>query len=1225
MADRRLVYTVEIDATQAEAAARKLREALAQITAGAGQNGQKADPAARQVESLKAAEAQAKETAKALGAISGINISTAGLDQLRERLSQIRREASITQQELARVMGEGGSGRSQEDAARFQQLVTNVRNMVDETTANRLQNIGYAPQAWINAEFPPEHPEQYEKFFQSASAKDANMSGAGTTRMSREAQLESLRLQAEADDLQLKEAQIEKAIAQREIAQIEQAISALNADSSEQEFASLIGAYSDMERIQNELVTNEAELMTTAAASAQRLNEAIEEQKAKLARAALSETGDIETFASTKTGAGSNTLNIGIQEPAVARARELTAQIKDQNEALREQIGMMERIAARSAERFEREQKAARELRDLQRSDAKALIDYELQQRNEYRQKLKAEGAEARAAAAERRAAAKAIRDAERQAEAEKRAAAKAIHDEERAAAARKRADAKAIRDAERQAEAEKRAAAKAQADADRAAAQQRRASMFGPGSMLGQMFSPTNLLYGAAGALGIYSADQVARQLYGGGREGAQQIRQMETFRQFAGRLNVDANALIAGIKKASNETITETDAMGIAAQTLAQKFAASSSDIVGDLEQIVAFSRRASQIYTDEQGAFLSTQEVFARLIKFTREGNKELVDQFGLSNQRIADALGMTVKGLASASGAADRWRGLVKVLGEEMDRLGAPIQTVADKIEQSEARITSATNRIKQALAPTTAGVAEFGAGAAERFSALSGTSTISDLGAQIGATRAGTPAQSPVAAAYDAATKAVAAYGAALSRNQSQADKFTDGLQAILTEIVRGGFGIGDTTQKLDAMTKQLQLVASGQDAYSIIMSRTTQEGWKQNAQIYELTIKISELEALYLSGQFTAGEYSARMQELAGALSAVAVAAGYAAPAISDVNAAAANTPYALAMAEKNAKYADTDSYNYGRLARMFDSNAASGSAERTLQNYQDRQANYDYTAEGQQKLRTQFAMKLHEEQAQLDRRLAEQTAAKAQSEWEAAAKAAQAKWESAISSIPGLFGTSGVTAEQMAAAEAGVPQRFADSWLRELKDEVFNKVDRPNVDIRDAAARLGLDPNTDPKAIYAQVEEAWRNSSLFAGGKNTDLIDLGAVQASLDQQAASESGQQAIKDYLAGLGMGPGAGEAEKPADAILPAPEDMKDKASALTGAIKVAFDGDQVRADFEAVGGAVIGYIHAGYATGALAADWTGPIVDAVVAQLSGQLATMMEGDEGAPPPP
>ena len=55
-----------------------------------------------------------------------------------------------------------------------------------------------------------------------------------------------------------------------------------------------------------------------------------------------------------------------------------------------------------------------------------------------------------------------------------------------------------------------------------------------------------------------------------------------------------------------------------------------------------------------------------------------------------------------------------------------------------------------------------------------------------------------------------------------------------------------------------------------------------------------------------------------------------------------------------------------------------------------------------------------------------------------------------------------------------MAGAEAGIPQRFADSWLRELKDEVVNGIERPNVDIRDAAARLGIDPNADPKAIYA-------------------------------------------------------------------------------------------------------------------------------------------------------
>ena len=281
-----------------------------------------------------------------------------------------------------------------------------------------------------------------------------------------------------------------------------------------------------------------------------------------------------------------------------------------------------------------------------------------------------------------------------------------------------------------------------------------------------------------------------------------------------------------------------------------------------------------------------------------------------------------------------------------------------------------------------------------------------------------------------------------------------------------------------------------------------------------------------------------------------------------------------------------------------------------------------DAEANYGYTAKGQEELRTKFAMSLHEKQAEEDRRLGEQTAKKAQAEWEAAAAKAAAKWEATISAIPGLFGTSSVTAEQMAAAEAGVPQRFADSWLRELKDEVYNGKDLPNVDIKDAAARLGVDPNANDKAIYAQVEAAWGNSSLFAGGKNLDLLDVGAIEGDIATQAAGESGQQAIKDYLTTLGIAPASSEEETPGAAVLPAPEDMQAQAGDLSAAIKTAFDGDQVRQDFAAVGGAVIGYINAGYRTGALEADWTGPIVDAVVSQLAGQLATML--GEDAPPP-
>ena len=66
----------------------------------------------------------------------------------------------------------------------------------------------------------------------------------------------------------------------------------------------------------------------------------------------------------------------------------------------------------------------------------------------------------------------------------------------------------------------------------------------------------------------------------------------------------------------------------------------------------------------------------------------------------------------------------------------------------------------------------------------------------------------------------------------------------------------------------------------------------------------------------------------------------------------------------------------------------------------------------------------------------------------------EAAAKRMAAEFESSLRKIPGLFGTSGVTDDDMAMADAGVYQEKADEWLRQLSDEVINKVDRPGVDI---------------------------------------------------------------------------------------------------------------------------------------------------------------------------
>jgi hypothetical protein len=67
-------------------------------------------------------------------------------------------------------------------------------------------------------------------------------------------------------------------------------------------------------------------------------------------------------------------------------------------------------------------------------------------------------------------------------------------------------------------------------------------------------------------------------------------------------------------------------------------------------------------------------------------------------------------------------------------------------------------------------------------------------------------------------------------------------------------------------------------------------------------------------------------------------------------------------------------------------------------------------------------------------------------------------------------------------------------------------------------VDIKDAAKRAGIDPNLPNDIILELVKEAWNNSSLFAEGKNLDLINTDAVKAAIEQQQKELSGQASLK-----------------------------------------------------------------------------------------------------------
>ena len=235
---------------------------------------------------------------------------------------------------------------------------------------------------------------------------------------------------------------------------------------------------------------------------------------------------------------------------------------------------------------------------------------------------------------------------------------------------------------------------------------------------------------------------------------------------------------------------------------------------------------------------------------------------------------------------------------------------------------------------------------------------------------------------------------------------------------------------------------------------------------------------------------------------------------------------------------------------------------------------------------------------------------------------WEDAAGDAAEAWadelKSALQGVPGLYGTSDVTAADMKDAELGIYQEKADEYLRQLRDEVYNGKDYAGVDIKDAAARLGIDPNQNPEAILRQFESAWADSSLFAGGRNLDLINEEAVQRELERQRQSESGRNAIGEYFglpgeqSGQAIGTAFGQAaqqEAPAigqsiaanmtpgsasSMFSGAGMDFAPVVQSMSSSMKAAMGSDDQQAAFGEVGKTAIRYIFTGARDGELLTD-------------------------------
>lgn len=147
-----------------------------------------------------------------------------------------------------------------------------------------------------------------------------------------------------------------------------------------------------------------------------------------------------------------------------------------------------------------------------------------------------------------------------------------------------------------------------------------------------------------------------------------------------------------------------------------------------------------------------------------------------------------------------------------------------------------------------------------------------------------------------------------------------------------------------------------------------------------------------------------------------------------------------------------------------------------------------------------------------------------------AEREFENAAKATEKAFESvaknfedALKKVPGLFSASEVTQGQLDQAKAGIPQNFADDFIRRFADLALNnkKSGVSKEDVKAALGNVGISGSDDPKALLAQLKDAWYSGVLFSNKDNLKLINAEAVKAATDLQTRAKEGNQNILDYF--------------------------------------------------------------------------------------------------------
>ncbi|MBT9173437.1 MAG: hypothetical protein DDT21_01838 [Syntrophomonadaceae bacterium] len=605
--------------------------------------------------------------------------------------------------------------------------------------------------------------------------------------------------------------------------------------------------------------------------------------------------------------------------------------------------------------------------------------------------------------------------------------------------------------------------------------------------------------------SLGAFLAAEMAiRGTVEFGRIGAQQLRTQETIQHLGDQVGVDTEKMAAAVKKATNSSISDMQAMQFSANVLAQRFATNVDDISADTAVLAKASRRLAQIYMDESGQLMTTEQVFSRLIKFAREGNKELVDQFGISNQLIAETLNIPLAGLAGSGGAAHRWRGMIQIMNEELIRLGEPVDSVADRMEQAFGRITTEMDKLRQAAAEPITIFVEVIANQLTRVGAIvegiSATKEIEELYKK---------SQIETSPALDMVRDTVDVLNNALLRGTITLPEYTTNIRYVV-----------DAYHDMEEAARQAAMEAAKladilASAPANFMADLLAQGTASQRMQFVLAgdIAPSDLTEAEREYRMAVGDSAEKVRILQAAVDAAAIGTD------EWIAAMFALTGAQLSLAGDidavKGKFLDlqTDIAQYQLDMRL---GAAANDTER-LAILRERGLS-DTTPEGR-KNELQIA-NLEQSIAQENARLGKA----AQQEWMRTAKEVEQLFKSAadkIMGIPGVTSLTPVTEQEMLNAKYGVYQNQPDEWVRQVRDELINKVDWPDVSREQVAGLTGLSAELPSEVLINRLEQKWESGSLFADPANLGLMNMDAIRGQYEEMKAGATGRANQQQYI--------------------------------------------------------------------------------------------------------